>query len=194
MRLCLLGFALLLITSCARPLLWSCPTSPSPRDAPVTARVSSPSAWFEVTCAGEDVSALGFVSSALIDAAARTTRWGSFRREIAVRVVPDHAALEAAADRANHPWLRGWAFADLILIQSPRSLGAPSEEALRSDLRELLTHELTHVLMYQAMEPGGLRGLLAVAEPDEPPLWFREGVRAAVEVNERPASWGTHDV
>jgi pyruvate dehydrogenase E1 component alpha subunit/2-oxoisovalerate dehydrogenase E1 component alpha subunit len=26
------------------------------------------------------------------------------------------------------------------------------------------------------------------------PLWFREGVRAAVERNERPSSWGTHDV
>ena len=30
--------------------------------------------------------------------------------------------------------------------------------------------------------------------PEEKPLWFREGVRAAVEVNERPAGWGTHDV
>ena len=30
--------------------------------------------------------------------------------------------------------------------------------------------------------------------PTEQPLWFREGVRAAVDVNERPASWGTHDV
>ena len=30
--------------------------------------------------------------------------------------------------------------------------------------------------------------------PSEKPLWFREGVRAAVEVNERPSSWGTHDV
>jgi TPP-dependent pyruvate/acetoin dehydrogenase alpha subunit len=29
--------------------------------------------------------------------------------------------------------------------------------------------------------------------PVEQPLWFREGVRAAVDVNERPASWGTHD-
>ncbi|HEX5577374.1 MAG TPA: thiamine pyrophosphate-dependent dehydrogenase E1 component subunit alpha [Gemmatimonadaceae bacterium] len=29
--------------------------------------------------------------------------------------------------------------------------------------------------------------------PSERPLWFREGVRAAVEVNERPSSWGTHD-
>ena len=26
------------------------------------------------------------------------------------------------------------------------------------------------------------------------PLWFREGVRAAVERNERPSGWGTHDV
>jgi pyruvate dehydrogenase E1 component alpha subunit/2-oxoisovalerate dehydrogenase E1 component alpha subunit len=30
--------------------------------------------------------------------------------------------------------------------------------------------------------------------PEEQPLWFREGIRAAVEVNERPSSWGTHDV
>ena len=29
--------------------------------------------------------------------------------------------------------------------------------------------------------------------PEEKPLWFREGVRAAVEKNERPSSWGTHD-
>jgi TPP-dependent pyruvate/acetoin dehydrogenase alpha subunit len=26
------------------------------------------------------------------------------------------------------------------------------------------------------------------------PLWFRQGIKSAVEVNERPASWGTHDV
>lgn len=30
--------------------------------------------------------------------------------------------------------------------------------------------------------------------PSTPPLWFREGVKSAVEVNERPSSWGTHDV
>jgi pyruvate dehydrogenase E1 component alpha subunit/2-oxoisovalerate dehydrogenase E1 component alpha subunit len=30
--------------------------------------------------------------------------------------------------------------------------------------------------------------------PDVQPLWFREGVKSAVEVHERPASWGTHDV
>jgi TPP-dependent pyruvate/acetoin dehydrogenase alpha subunit len=30
--------------------------------------------------------------------------------------------------------------------------------------------------------------------PRVPPLWFREGIKSAVEVHERPASWGTHDV
>ena len=32
------------------------------------------------------------------------------------------------------------------------------------------------------------------ADPAETPvLWYREGVRSAVEMHERPASWGTHD-
>jgi TPP-dependent pyruvate/acetoin dehydrogenase alpha subunit len=30
--------------------------------------------------------------------------------------------------------------------------------------------------------------------PVTPPLWFREGIKSAVDVHERPASWGTHDV
>jgi TPP-dependent pyruvate/acetoin dehydrogenase alpha subunit len=37
-----------------------------------------------------------------------------------------------------------------------------------------------------------LRGVYA--EPaDVPVLWFREGIRSAVDRHERPASWGTHD-
>ena len=30
--------------------------------------------------------------------------------------------------------------------------------------------------------------------PVVPPLWFREGIKSAVDVHERPSSWGTHDV
>jgi TPP-dependent pyruvate/acetoin dehydrogenase alpha subunit len=30
--------------------------------------------------------------------------------------------------------------------------------------------------------------------PAVQPLWFRQGIKSAVEVHERPASWGTHDV
>ena len=29
--------------------------------------------------------------------------------------------------------------------------------------------------------------------PAVEPLWFREGVRSAVDKHERPSSWGTHD-
>jgi pyruvate dehydrogenase E1 component alpha subunit/2-oxoisovalerate dehydrogenase E1 component alpha subunit len=44
-----------------------------------------------------------------------------------------------------------------------------------------------------APEPrDALRGVYA--DPAEVPvLWYREGVRSAVEAHERPASWGTHD-
>ncbi|MFN2637322.1 MAG: thiamine pyrophosphate-dependent dehydrogenase E1 component subunit alpha [Gemmatimonadaceae bacterium] len=30
--------------------------------------------------------------------------------------------------------------------------------------------------------------------PAVAPLWFREGIKSAVDVHERPSSWGTHDV
>jgi TPP-dependent pyruvate/acetoin dehydrogenase alpha subunit len=30
--------------------------------------------------------------------------------------------------------------------------------------------------------------------PTVAPLWFREGIKSAVDVHERPSSWGTHDV
>jgi len=30
--------------------------------------------------------------------------------------------------------------------------------------------------------------------PVMPPLWFRKGIKSAVDVHERPSSWGTHDV
>ncbi len=40
--------------------------------------------------------------------------------------------------------------------------------------------------------PDALKGVYA--DPAEAPaLWFREGVRSAVDRHERPASWGTHD-
>jgi TPP-dependent pyruvate/acetoin dehydrogenase alpha subunit len=42
-------------------------------------------------------------------------------------------------------------------------------------------------------EPGdALHGVYA--DPARAPvLWYRQGVRSAVEAHERPASWGTHD-
>lgn len=153
------------------------PAAPPPADGPpVSAVVSNALVRFDVTCLPADAGGLGLLSSALLQASARTQRWGTFRHPIEVRVLPDHAALEAAVGRPDHPWLRGWSFAELILLQSPRTWGVPSDDQLRKDLAELLAHELTHALMYQALEQEGLGGLFARAEDEEPPLWFREGM------------------
>ena len=43
-------------------------------------------------------------------------------------------------------------------------------------------------------EPGDALVGIYADPPSEKPLWFREGIRSAVEVHERPSSWGTHDV
>jgi pyruvate dehydrogenase E1 component alpha subunit/2-oxoisovalerate dehydrogenase E1 component alpha subunit len=44
-----------------------------------------------------------------------------------------------------------------------------------------------------APEPrDALRGVYA-DPPEVAALWFREGLRSAVDRHERPASWGTHD-
>jgi pyruvate dehydrogenase E1 component alpha subunit/2-oxoisovalerate dehydrogenase E1 component alpha subunit len=37
-----------------------------------------------------------------------------------------------------------------------------------------------------------LRGVYADPSP-MPALWYREGIRSAVDTHERPSSWGTHD-
>ena len=60
--------------------------------------------------------------------------------------------------------MRAWAFADQILLQSPRTWDAGKL------LQELLVHELTHALMYQLLQPAD------APFGEEPPPWFREGM------------------
>lgn len=104
--------------------------------------------------------------SDLLSVAPKLSRWGAFREGISIRVEPDHAALEAAAERRGYPWLHAWAYGDEILLESPRHFG-------EVELSELLAHELTHALMFQLMAPGGV-GWVGAADP--PPVWFREGM------------------
>jgi hypothetical protein len=105
------------------------------------------------------------IEAALVSAASRAARWGSFRDGVTIRVLPDHEALEEAVDRRGYPWLRAWAFGSEILLQSPRTWTSADGE-----LAELLAHELTHSLMYQRLQPA------FPWQADEPPLWFREGM------------------
>ena len=122
----------------------------------------------ELKSAGKDPEENVRVANALIAAAPAVKRWGPLEHKVEVQIMPSHEALERAVRRRGYAWLRAWGRYDEILLQSPRTWpGPPITEA---DLAELLTHELTHCLMFQRS-----------AGPDEwterkIPIWFREGM------------------
>ena len=156
------------------PVLLACAT-PARRstsaEPPLSERVQEPGLLFEVLYTGADARELPRIEKGLLVAGVRVARWGTFRQGVFVHVLPDHAALEDAVDRHGYPWLRAWAFGDQVLLQSPRSwiCDPPAQD---DDVTELLTHELTHALMYQLMQ----RGTDPSWAAEEPPLWFREGM------------------
>jgi pyruvate dehydrogenase E1 component alpha subunit/2-oxoisovalerate dehydrogenase E1 component alpha subunit len=73
--------------------------------------------------------------------------------------------------------------------------GVSSEELERIDARVIaeIDKATDEAEASPAPEPGdSLHGVYA--DPARAPtLWYRQGVRSAVEVHERPVSWGTHD-
>ncbi len=116
----------------------------------------------------EDARAARQVISAIQTAAPRIGRWGGISSPVTVTIHPSHAALEAAVRRDGYHWLRAWARFGTVDIQSPRTwsfFGGSDRE-----VEELVTHELTHCVMYQS----------ASTEFNWPykgiPLWFREGL------------------
>ena len=100
-------------------------------------------------------------------ALARATRWGVLHAPLSIWVVPDHSALEAAARRHGYPWLRAWARYDTLYVQAPSTWWAHGPD-LR--LEDVLTHEFTHVVMFQRL------GSVHRAHAARVPLWFREGL------------------
>ncbi|HEY6907742.1 MAG TPA: hypothetical protein VI356_00115 [Myxococcales bacterium] len=142
------------------------------RGAALAARVDAPRLLVEVLYTPADAAEAEDLRKLLLEAGPQLSRWGSFRQGITLRVLPDHEAFEAAANRRGYPWLRAWTFPDQVLLQSPRSWSAQPGPARDQDVLELLVHELTHALMYQLMEPA--RG--PVWSVEEPPAWFREGM------------------
>ena len=75
------------------------------------------------------------------------------------------------------------------------SLGVTDEEIAGIDARvqeriDIATDEADASPLPEPTD--ALQGIYA-DPPAVEPLWFREGVRSAVERHERPASWGTHD-
>ncbi|MBL0693664.1 hypothetical protein [Comamonas sp. JC664] len=115
-----------------------------------------------------DADAAAQVRLAVERAIPRLLRWGDFDDRVTIVVHPNHAALERAANRRGHDFLRAWARYEQIEVQSPRTWTARG--ASQSQVDELLLHELTHSLMYQLASDrlGWTRKRI--------PLWFREGM------------------
>jgi hypothetical protein len=116
----------------------------------------------------EDAGDAGRVLQALRVALPRTARWGGLERPVTITLHPTHAALERAASRYDYPWLKAWARDATIELQAPSTwslFGATDRK-----LTELLTHELTHCVMYQRSATDlswSLKGT---------PVWFIEGM------------------
>lgn len=91
--------------------------------------------------------------------------WGGLAAPVTLHLLPDHDALETAVRRPGFSWLRAWARYDDVMLQAP-STWAPQQEPLV----ELLTHELTHCLMFQRSAASDSWNHRRI------PLWFREGM------------------
>jgi len=109
------------------------------------------------------------VERALETAAPLAERWGLLPEMVTITIHPTHDALEAASRVRGVDWMRAWARLDTIELQAPRTW-TPGTANTR-DLTQLLAHELTHCVMYEAI--GGERVALGV------PAWFREGMATA---------------
>jgi pyruvate dehydrogenase E1 component alpha subunit/2-oxoisovalerate dehydrogenase E1 component alpha subunit len=73
--------------------------------------------------------------------------------------------------------------------------GVVAEELERIDTRVRDEVDRATDLAEASPPPEALDALAGVyADPPAMPvLWYREGIRSAVQAHERPASWGTHD-
>jgi hypothetical protein len=122
----------------------------------------------------DDAEAAEQVKRVLPRAVLAAERWGPLDGPVAITIHPTHDRLEAATGREGQPWMRAWARHGAVDIQSPRtwSRGSASDDALG----QLLGHELTHCVLFNAVGPGW--------QARDIPLWFREGM-ASVTAGER---------
>lgn len=125
---------------------------------------------FEVVFGAGDEESADDVFSALERAVPHLVVWGEPKTAVKVHILPTHEALGRAVGRRNYSWLRAWARYDEIFLQSPRTFD--SFERGLGNLTELLTHELTHCLMYQRAAP---KESWRLADRTIP-IWFREGM------------------
>ncbi len=150
-----------LLSGCARSTRVSLETAADATRLPVGTRI-------DVEFLPRDADAAAQVRLAVERALPRLLRWGTFEDTVTIVLHPNHAALERAANRPGHDFLRAWARYEQIEVQSPRTWSTRGGSQAQVD--ELLLHELTHSLMYQVASDrlGWTRKRI--------PLWFREGM------------------
>ncbi|MFW5878929.1 MAG: hypothetical protein ACOCVR_03835 [Myxococcota bacterium] len=118
----------------------------------------------------QDEAAAALIESSLQYSIPRVTVWGELQHRVHIDILPSHDALESAVGRRGYPWLRAWARFDEVFLQSPATYDLFERGA--GNLTELLTHELTHCVMYQrAATREEWR-----ARDRSIPIWFREGM------------------
>ncbi len=119
---------------------------------------------FTLRSDGLSADQLEVVSDSLQKVPSALATWGALQ-PVTIYLLPDHAALEAAAHRPGFGWLRAWAHVDDVLLQAPHTWTTH-----QLDVDDLLLHELTHCLMFQRIAVAG------ELRTREVPLWFREGM------------------
>jgi hypothetical protein len=128
----------------------------------------------EVRHAGEDAAVADQVSRVVPRAVRAAAQWGSLPVTVTVTIHATHSDLEAATGRTGDAWMRAWARIGTVDLQSPStwSRGYASDDALT----QILAHELTHCVLFQAVGRG--------ERAREVPMWFQEGM-ASVAAGER---------
>ncbi len=140
-------------------------------DSHIAYQYPESSADIQIRYSQVDADSARMVGELTEQALEKISKWGRFTEKVTIRIHPDHASLEKAVHRKGYPWLRGWARYDTVDLQSPHTWGG---HKLKMRIFMLLTHELTHVMMYQN---GGSRHNWYRKDF---PMWFREGMASLV--------------
>jgi Peptidase MA superfamily len=137
-----------------------------PGERAETVRVGD--AVFELRYGAKDARAARQVREALRSAVPAAERWGRLSRPVLITIYSTHGDLEAAAHRPGYAWLRAWTRYDSVDLQSPRTWSRG--DATDAQMSQLVAHEITHCVMYQAAATELTWRSLRI------PLWFREGM------------------
>ncbi len=104
-------------------------------------------------------------------AISRLKGWGVFRAPVDIYIYPNHPSMENGTFQHGKRWMRGFGQYATVSIESPLSWGASYS---RERFAQLITHELTHVLMYQTACCRCSWFLCSI------PVWFKEGMASYI--------------